>query len=395
MSTISSLPTSRVLRRFAASAALASVAVLSACAGQAPSTDASGPAATTAASAEDFDLDELIAAAQQEGPITIYDNASAVEDIAANFTEKYGIEATGQKVDSAAALEMVQREAEAGNVVGDVIMIPDTPAVNNQLLPEGFVENWVPADLAEDIPEAQQNPLTVINDPNYWTFNPGSYNTCPVDNLWELTDPEWTGLVTLEDPVGHPKLLDYFSQLAQFGDEEMRAAYEEHYGEELDTDQETAAHEWVARLAANDPVLTASNEDVSEAVGAPGQDQAPMGYVASSKFRNIEEKGYEQSVCEGLTPHVGAATPKALVVASGSESPNAARLFVHFVMTEEGIAPQINDGKISGNAAIEQPADPSNTREHRDALFLFDNAGVDTDWATRQDWQDLWRVSAQ
>lgn len=379
-------------------AAAAAALTLTACAGQPPeqATPTNGTGTTaTARSAEDngeFDLDALIAAAQNEGPITIYDNASAVKVMAEAFQEKYGIEATGVKVDSSEQLEIVQREAESGNVVGDVIAIPDIPALNNQLIPNGFVTNWIPNDLKDNIPPSMQEPLVLIHDPNVWTYNDSAYAEQPVSNMWELTNEEWRGRVAMEDPVGSNKLLDWFSQMAQFGENELVTAYEDLYGEPFVTEYDTAAHEWVARMAANDPILTSSNEDVSAAVGQPGQENPPIGLMASSKYRNIEEKGYAHAPLENLNPWTGWVSPKAIVISSNTASPNAAKLFVHFALTEEGIAPQINDGKISSNSDIEQPEDPSNMRRHAEDMFYSDNAGVDADWASRQDWQDFWRI---
>src|SRR5690606_14432600 len=118
-----------------------------------------------------------------------------------------------------------------------------------------------------------------------------------------------------------------------------RDAYKEAFGEELKTDKASAAAEWVSRMAANQPILTKSSEEASEAVGATGQDDPPMALMSSAKYRNIDEKGYALGVCEGLVPWVGKASPKSLTIASGTKSPNAAKLFVHFALTQEGIDP--------------------------------------------------------
>ncbi|MFY9262075.1 MAG: ABC transporter substrate-binding protein [Actinomycetaceae bacterium] len=340
---------------------------------------------------EDFDLDALIAAAQEEGPITIYDNSSAVEDMAAAFSEKYGIEATGVKVDSSEALEMVARESESGNVQGDVIAIQDLPGLTNNLLPAGHVYSWIPGDLYDDIEESQRDPLVMVSDPNFWSYNTEVYDSCPVDNVWAFTDEEWNGKVAMEDPAGANKIIDWFSQMDQFLQDDMEVAYEDYFGTPYEG--ENAVQDWVIAMAENDPILTDSNEDISAAVGAPGQTDPPMGLMASSKFRNVEEKGYYQGVCEGIEPFVGIAAPKAIVIATNSENQNAAKLYVHFAMTEEGIAPQIGDGKYSSNTSIVQPDDPSEAGRHRENVFFFDNAGANVDWQMRQDWQDLWRMS--
>lgn len=378
---------------FAASFAALAMTVTG-CAGGNPSPQ--GPASGDAIKSQvdaNFNLDELIAAAKKEGPITIYDNASAVEKMAKAFTEKYGIKATGVKVDAAEAFEMVTREAQSGNVQGDVIAIQDVPALTNNLLPNGHVYSWIPGDLVDDIEESQRDPLVLINDPNFFSYNTEVYTECPVKNIWELTTDKWANKIAMEDPAGSNKMLDWFSQMSQFGEDELKSAYKEQFNEEFSG--ESATKEWVKRLAGNSPILTNSNEDVSAAVGAPGQADPPIGLMASSKFRNVEEKGYHQATCDDMKPWAGLAAPKSIVIAKGSKNQNAAKLYVHFAMTEEGIAPQIKDGKYSSNTSIPQPKDPSNAAELRDDIFFFDNAGSTTDWRSRQDWTDLWRTSVK
>src|SRR5699024_10236926 len=236
---------------------------------------------------ESIELDGHLEHAHDERPLPVYDNASGVEHVAANCSEKYGIEATRTKVDAAEAQEMVTREAQSGDIVGDVVTMQDLPALKNQLLPNDFVTSWIPEDAREYIDESMQDPLVMVSDSNLLTYNDEVYDTCPITNIWELTDEQWQGNVALEDPVRANKLLDWFSQMDQFDEDTLAAAYEDFYGEALETDQDSAAAEWVTRLADNDPILTSSNEDVSEAVGAPGQSEPPVGLVSSSKFRNI------------------------------------------------------------------------------------------------------------
>lgn len=381
-------------RAAAATGALLGISLLAtACAGQAP-------AATVDEEADDvfsadLTLDELIELAQQEGPITIYDGTSKIEEMAERFTETYGIDATGVKADAAEVIEKTTREAQSGNIIADVVALSDLPALKSQLLPEGFVTNWVPSDLEDGIDPSMREPLVLITDPSFFTYNSEVYDSCPIDNVWQLTEPAWAGKFAIDDPVGSNSTLDWFSQLGQFGEDDLRAAYESAFGEELATEQDSAAAEWVSRLAANDPIVTKSSEEASEAVGALGQTEPPLGLMSSAKYRNIDEKGYALAVCEGLEPFTGNATPKGIAIATGTESPHAAMLFVHYALTQDGIEPQIDDGKISSNRGVVQPEDPAHTASHMDTLFFFDNAGLDTSWAEREVWQDLWRTSAR
>jgi iron(III) transport system substrate-binding protein len=349
----------------------------------------SGPAL-----AQDFSLDALVEAARAEPPITIYDSTGKIVDMAEAFTEAYGIPATGEKVSAAGQLEMIIREAQAGNVVGDVVLITDTPAALAQLVPQNFVESWLPPDMAEVIPENYQDPLTVTTNANVWAYNTEVYDSCPVTNVWQLTEPEWRGRIAMTDPLLKASYTDWFSQMERIHDDEVRSAYEAQYGKPLETDEPSATRAWVKALAANGPLLTDGDDPVSAAVGAPGQTEPFLGLMSSAKFRDIAEAGYQMAMCDTLDPWVGWTYTKLALIASNTDSPNAARLFVHFILTEEGIAPQMDDGKVPTNTTISMPADePSGVVGLWDHLMLYDaSTGLD-DWDTRMDWQDFWRMN--
>src|SRR3712207_7528646 len=70
--------------------------------------------------------------------------------------------------------------------------------------------------------------------------------------------------------------------------------------------------------------------------------------------------------CTTLFRSTGWLYPGLAVIASGTDSPNAARLFVHYLLTEDGIRPQTVDGKVSSNTALspdpEEVSDRKSTR---------------------------------
>ncbi|AGN17831.1 hypothetical protein A583_00745 [Corynebacterium glutamicum Z188] len=341
---------------------------------------------------EDVDLDALLEAAKDEPALQVYDGTSKIEKIAENFAEHYGLEITGSKADSSEVTEMMIREHTAGNVQGDVFALSDLAAVNNELLANGSATAWLPADIAKNMDDSAINPPVVINDPSLFAYNAEVNDVCPADNIWEFTDAASGQRLAFQDPLNDSGTLDWFSQMSQFASDELESSYASYFGEEFTGDDIT--EEFVAKLASNNPLLTKSSEEASEAVGAPGQNEPPMGLIASAKFRNNDELGYKLAACDTLEPFVGYANPKAIVMASGTDSPNAAKLFIHWMYTQEGIEPQIADGKISTNSEIVQPEDPANVGELTDRIFTFDGSGVDTDWANREDWSDLWRMNS-
>jgi iron(III) transport system substrate-binding protein len=350
--------------------------------------------ALPAAAEEAFNLDALVAAAKKEAPITVYDSTGKIVDQAKAFTAKYGVKATGLKVTSANQFEMITREAQARNIQGDVLLISDVPAALAQLMPDKSIVSWLPPDAAAKIPKIFQNPLVVATDPSVWAYNTGVYKSCPVSNVWELTDPKWKGKVAIYDPLIKTSYPDWFNEMALHADAAMARAYKDLYGKDLKTSEKSATAAWVKALAANAPLIADADERISEAVGAPGQSAPFIGLLSTAKFRNNKDMGYKLGLCAGIEPFAGFAVPKLGVIAAGSKSPNAAKLFVHYLTTAEGLGPQVADGKLPTNSDIKLPEDePSGVGAVLDKIFQFDSATALNDWDARQDWQDFWRVN--
>jgi len=99
-------------------------------------------------------------------------------------------------------------------------------------------------------------------------------------------------------------------------------------------------------------------------------------------------------LCSGLKPFIGWNYPSLGVVATGSKSPNTAKLFTYYLLTTEGIAPQGVDGKMSTNQKVNLPADEaSGIAKHRGELMEYLTATAQNDWESRQDWQDIWSLN--
>ncbi len=355
---------------------------------------AAGLLSAPANAADGFDLDTLIEAAKKEKPINVYDSTGKIVEMADAFTAKYGVKATGVKVSANSQLEMIIRESQAGNVQGDVALITDAPAALAQLVPQQFVENYLPADMAAKIPAEFQNPLAISTNANVWAYNTEAHDKCPVSNVWELTEPKWKGKVALVDPLTKGTYTDWFNQMEKHADGEVSEAYRAHFGKDLQTSEKSASAAWIKALAQNAPLVTDGDDPVAEAVGAAGQKEPFFGLLSSAKFRDNEGKGYKLGICKDLNPWVGWSYVKLGLIATKTQSPNAAKLFIHYVLTEEGIAPQMKDGKLPTNSDIKMPADePSGLVAVADRLFAYNPATGLDDFDRREEWQDFWRVN--
>lgn len=351
-------------------------------------------AVSGAAHAQDaFNLDALIDAAKKEKPITVYAVTGKIVDTAQAFTAKYGVQASGKKVNEATQVELMIREHRAGNVVGDVSVATDVASAMGELLPEGISTSWSPPDMEGDIPQKLRDPLVVVSDPHVWTYNTEKYDTCPVTNIWQLTEPKWKGKLAMLDLFDKPLYADWFNQIETHHDADVARAYEDLYGKKLETGEKSATAAWVKAFAENAPLLTDSSS-VADAAGAPGQADPFFVITSVAKYRDNEAKGLKLGLCSGVKPFSGFLYPGFGLIAGQTKSPNTAKLFLHYLMTEEGIAPQTADGKLSGNTKIALPADePSKVADHLDELMAFDAATAADDLGKREGWQDFWRVN--
>lgn len=331
------------------------------------------------------DLQTLIDGAKGEPPTTVLAVTGKIVDQAEAFSAKYGLNVTGRKVNEAAQADLLIREHEAGNIQTSVSLAADAAVIGADLLDRGIVQSWAPEDI--DLPDAARDPLVVVTDPHVWAYNSAAYDACPVANVWELTTPEWQRRVAIMDPLDKPNYADWFNQLETSHDAAMADAYRAQFGTAFDGESATAA--WVEAFAANAP-LVADSTGVAEAVGA-AQDAPFFGMVSVAKFR---DEGLDLAICDGIAPFAGWLYPGLGVIASGTPSPNTAKLFIHYLLTEEGIALQAKDGKIPADPAIGLPADePSGLTDRLPQMMVWNTASAASDLERRQDWQDLWQIN--
>ncbi len=339
------------------------------------------------------ELDDLIAGAKGEPPTTVYAVTGKIVETAEAFSAKYGLQVTGKKVNESGQVDLLIRENQSGNVTGSVSLASDVSVIIADLMSQGLVESWVPQDIAPHLPASALDPLVVVTDPHVWAYNSEAYESCPITNIWQLTDADWSRRVTLMDPLDKPAYADWFNQLADHHDAAMTEAYEAHFGKPFDSAEGTATEAWVKAFVGNGPLIGDSSV-VAEAIGAPGQEQPFFGMLSTAKFRDNESKGFKLALCTDMQPFSGWLYPGLGVIATKTPSPNTAKRFIHHLLTEEGIDPQRVDGKVPSDPRIGLPADEaSGIADVLDQLMVWDTTSATSDIDARQDWQDIWRTS--
>lgn len=284
-------------------------------------------------------LEDLLAAAEDEGEVVVYSFTSRIEAVEEAFEAQYAnIDLIGNDISSTEQIARLKAEAEAGRSQADVAYISDAPVVFGELVQSGILKNYVPQEFASTVPPEYQEPLLANRlSTKVLMYNEEAHpDGPPITNLWELTGDEWRGKVVMVDPLVRGDYLDLMTEIVLRSDE-MATAYEELNGALITLDEgiANAGEQWIADLFANDLVLVDDTDNVNAAVGALGQDDPPVGFTSYSDRRDNEDEGWALQVADGVAPAPGIAFPALLGIVDGAQHPAAARLVVHFLMGDD------------------------------------------------------------
>lgn len=320
------------------------------------------------------------AAAKAEGKVIVYANSSRIEKAAAAFMEIYPeITVEGYDLGGDDAVIKVREEQNAGAYIGDVWFSGGGPDIFGDMLPKQMLWQFVPDDLLSVIPQEYRNPLVVsrfgVRVLGYnFELNPEG---CPITNWWQLTEPEWEGKVFIEDPLVDASTMGILTTIVSHADE-LAAAYTAYYGTApvLDADTPDAGWLWLKRFAQNSPVPEPGGDEVVDAFATPGMTEAGVGFTSYSKYRDTLKGELVFDACKGLEPVMGILTQAYLAVINRAPHPNAAKLFINFILNE-GNEPWNVIGNYSARTDVPAP-EGSIPREElsawaQDDLFVYNN----------------------
>ena len=325
------------MRRLALAVAVPLTLTLAACGGGSPQTE---PASDTAVAHEydSYSHDELVAAAEEEGEVTVYSFTSRIAAVEEAFEAEYpGIDLIGHDISSTEQITRLSAEADAGAPSADVAYISDAPVVLSELVQTGILTGYVPERVSETVPQEDQEPLLANRlSTKILMYNEEAHpDGSPIENLWELTEEEWNGKVVMVDPNVRGDYLDLMTEIVLQSDA-MAAAYESHAGETIDLDgTQNAGEEFLKRLYANGLVLVDDTDNVNAAVGVTGQEDPPVGITSYSDRRDNAEEGWALQASLDTEPALGITFPALIGMVQDSENPAAARLVADFLMGDE------------------------------------------------------------
>jgi iron(III) transport system substrate-binding protein len=270
------------------------------------------------------------------------------------------------------------------------MFLANGPTLTNELLPKGLIKNYVPETLLggqaskDVIPQKLREPLLVHSIESKVVFyNFETYSKSPVDTLWDLTRPEWRGKVQMKDPLATEENMNFLQTIVQHADD-MAKTYQQEFGEpiKLSPGCKNAGYEFILRLSKNKLVLTSSDGNASKAAGTPGQKEPPLTLsVSSSKLRD-NTKGMKLAIAWDVKPKVGISKENYVVIANKAPHPNAAKLFIQWMLGDnkggKGMKPWFVEGQWASRSDVKPPIDITlkdldNYTWFIDYKFVYDN----------------------
>lgn len=326
------------------------------------------------------DWDAIEAAAKAEGTVLVYANSSKIEKAAAKFMEQYpeinvqGFDLGGDDV----YLKTVE-EQKAQAFTGDVWFSSGGPNIKGELMPKNYLWRFVPDNLVDLVPADLSDPLlTARFGVRVLAYNKEvNPNGCPVKNLWELTQPEWKGKVHIEDPLNDESTLGILMTIAMHT-EEMAAAYKELYGSDpvLDADTADAGQLWLKKFAQNNPIPESGGDEVDSAFATPGMTDNLLGFTSYSNYPDVLDGALSFEPCWDAKPVMGVRTQTYIGIMNQAPHPNAAKLFIRFILTEEGAAPWMKIGNYLPRTDIPAPEGAKTFDEISQITWNFDDGYV-------------------
>jgi iron(III) transport system substrate-binding protein len=283
------------------------------------------------------------AAAKEEGTLLVYANSSKVEKAAAKFMELYP-EINVQAFDLGGddVLSKTVEEQKAGAFTGDVWFSSGGANLIGDVMPKEYVWRFLPDSVAANIADEYTHPLVMSRlGTSVFAYNSElNPDGCPITNIWALTDPEWKGKFFIEDPLNDASTLSKLLTIAAHADA-MKQAYVDYYGSEpvLDEDTPDAGWLWLKRFAQNGPTPESGGDEVDAAFATPGMTESYMALGSYSNYPDVLDGNLAFEPCWGVEPIVGIQSQSYIGILNQAPHPNAAKLWVRFILSPDGQDP--------------------------------------------------------
>jgi len=297
---------------------------------------------------------EIEAKAKAEGKVVVYSITSRISIAAKGFEQKYGIKVEASDLKDFELIDKIKTEVQAGASGADFVICQDSGRVWGELLQTGYVYNYVPENLKTVIPLERQDPLIFTYMNKVFCYNSDTNPSPPITNIWQLTEPQWQKKFFFKSPLQEGINANFLTMLTSpENSAKLEQAYEKLYNKKLTLTTPNAGYEWIKLAFKNGIVMASSDTAMTEAIGVKGHNLNNIGLLNYSKLRYIKSKNLAVLPITSLEPICGFYYPEYALLVKDGKHPYAAKLFIEYLLSEEGFAPWKEDsGTYSGNPTI-------------------------------------------
>lgn len=303
--------------------------------------------AEVVAEGESLTHDELLEKAlAEEGTFIVYGNTSRISTAAEAFGELYGLKVESNNLKDAEIYTKLESEITGSAKGADMVMIQDGASLT-YAIEDGWVVNYVPADLKGNIAESDLFPLVHQYINKLFIYNNLGENVPAIQNVWELTAPEMKGSIIFKNPQNETVNMNFLVMLtSEEWSAKLAEAYKSWKGEEIDLGSyENAGYKWIAEFLGN-CVFGKSDTTLAEEVSQETA-QGKVGLFVLSKLRSSSvytenlTVGQYQAAETGtpIEPFSGFMYPMYAMVSANAQRPYTAMLFIEYLMGADGFKP--------------------------------------------------------
>ncbi len=276
-----------------------------------------------------LDIADLAKKATAEGEVTYYASTNPVlsQRLAELFNKSYpGIKINIVRLASGPLARRYASEAQAGNVVADILQMGDLLAIE-----EGIAKGWfariddLPAHQAWPAAYKDQHSALASIFPHTITYNTNLVKGADVPKGWQdVLQEKWRGKILMADPRNSPTLMEWCMLM-----------------------HDTYGADYLKKLGALKPRIVASTLPGTQLVAA-GEAAFVLPNLRMVSYSLIEKK----APLDDVTPSPNSGLESILAVSAKAKHPNAARLLSNFIMTRAGQEVLTKDTATSPMGAI-------------------------------------------
>lgn len=321
-------------------------------------------------------VEELYASALAEDTLVVYSITTRIYDVVASFEAEYpGLTVEVYDTRAEDLLITLQEAYDNEDWFCDVaICSDDNGAQSTELASIKMVNKYVPADIAPYLlPECNGVLLDFVAEAEQLFYNPTVYDSCPIDNWWALTTPEWEGKIYMNSPLRSLPAYATVHAVIERSDE-MAALYEAYFGEPLDIPEGSCAGEifW-QRLVENGLQFTTSSNELVEIIGGDVPTNDGMAFMISSKIRR-SSIGLNVAPAYGAAPCDGVYSANSVSIAGGSNSTATAKLFIRWLLGEtDGTGAGLDPYQLEGTWSVRADVASGSEMELAEVDFWYND----------------------